>query len=56
MIKKELIEFLENKIEEKEKIFGFVEHNGYAQVEGKGEKLNREYGEYVFALRLLEEL
>lgn len=36
--------------------YGFDPHNGWAQVDGKGEELNREYGEYRAYLNLIESI
>jgi hypothetical protein len=44
--KNKMIVYLQNKQNEMEKAYGFDPNDGWDQVEGKGEKLNRLYGEY----------
>jgi len=54
--KKSILEFLEFKLQGLIKVYGFDLNTGYAQVEGKGEELNREYGEYYFYKTLISSL
>ncbi len=44
--KKALADFVFMKIGYFEKEFGFSMHDGWNQVDGRGEKINRAYGEY----------
>lgn len=44
--KKVMIEILQQRMENLEKTYGFKPRTGYSQVEGKGESINRRYGEY----------
>lgn len=37
-----------------ESTYGFTNHDGWDQVDGKGEMLNRKYGEYEQLLWLVE--
>ena len=46
MKKSKIIEIINDRITELECEYGFVGGNGWAQVDGKGEKINRAYGEY----------
>lgn len=39
-----------------EKEHGFIEKDGWNQVTGKGEYINRMYGQYNFILHLITEL
>jgi hypothetical protein len=44
--KSNIIEFIEAKLNRLEYAYDFTPMNGSAQVDGKGEELNRLYGEY----------
>lgn len=37
-----------------EATYGFTRKNGWSQVEGKGEEINRAYGEYDCCLSLID--
>lgn len=54
--KKQFIADLKNSIEWYEKQCDFVADNGWNQVNGKGEAINRAYGEYATKISILEEL
>lgn len=48
-----VIEELSKKIVRFEETYKFTTHTGYAQVKGKGEEINRAYGEYVALVHLI---
>jgi len=52
--KKSILEFLEFKLQGLIKVYGFDLNTGYAQVEGKGEELNRVYGEFDAVVVLIQ--
>jgi len=43
-------------IDQLEQTYGFIQKNGWEQVNGKGEEINRLYGAYNTLLGLLDEL
>ena len=53
--KKELARFLRAGIEYRQRQYNFDPDDGCAQVQGKGEKINRVYGEWDVLNTLMEE-
>ena len=54
--KKWLIDKLIKEMEQLEKQYDFTTKNGCAQVDKRGERINRAYGRYAFVVSLIEDL
>ena len=54
--KKRVADYISHQMARAEERFGFDPNDGYRQVAGKGEDLNREYGAYSALQDLLEHL
>jgi hypothetical protein len=52
--KQSLIDYIERRQTELEAEFGFTARDGWSQVEGKGEEINRAYGEYTHLSTLVD--
>ncbi len=51
-----MVEFLSTAANAIEGKWGFDPHNGWAQVDGRGEEVNRDYGAYRAYLELIDSI
>ena len=53
-IRRDMLKFLTSRVENLEGLYGFSRTNGFGQSYGKGEDINRLYGEWAMCITMID--